>query len=99
MIKPLRANDIATATEFYSGGKLFQIASVERRKPDERGVNFYFAGPMGWEEHHCEIIERSWSYWLIQDRYDLDPYPGILQESFGPRRSRVSITILYQKPL
>jgi guanylate kinase/DNA-binding response OmpR family regulator len=48
MVKPVRENDIAAATEFlFEEESCFRLPPIRPRRPDEEGVNFYLVGPYG----------------------------------------------------
>jgi guanylate kinase len=48
MVKPVRAKDIAAATEFlFEEESCLRLPPIRPRRPDEAGVNFYLVGPYG----------------------------------------------------
>jgi len=91
MIKPVRENDIAAATEFlFREESSFRLPPIRARRPDESGVNFYLIGPYG--------AGKSTVARLLSDRDvigsfrnripTLNPYPRYITRKLWPKEKK-----------
>jgi guanylate kinase len=91
MTKPLRANDIATATEFLLREEsCFRLPRLRGRKPDERGANFYFAGPYGaGKSTIARLLSDPDVIGSFKDSIPtLDPYPRYITRKLWPKEKQ-----------
>ncbi len=88
MIKPLRAKDIVSAAEFLLREEnCFRLPSLKARRPDEVGVNFYFAGPYGaGKSTLARLLSDPDVIGSFKDSIPtLDPYPRYITRGLWPK--------------